>query len=148
MIVISGGVRPATPPLVMDVSPREILENLARSHTAAHREVTHARASLLAAEGVANTVIAAELSMSPASVVTLRAGFLEEGVAKIGRVRPGRGRKPEIPHETIDMAVRLTRETTPEGETHWRCRSTAKVAGVSPPRSSGSGRPAGSNLIW
>ena len=125
-------MRHATPPLGMDEGQREILEKLAKSHTAAHREVTHAKALLLAAQGVANTAIAAQLSVSPASVVTWRARFAEEGVATIGRVRPGRGRKPEIPQETIDEIVRLTQETTPEGETHWSCRSMAKVAGISP----------------
>ena len=132
VIVISWGMRPATPPLVMDEGQREILEKLARSHTAPHREVTHARALLLAAQGMANTAIATQLSVSPASVVTWRARFVDEGVAKIGRVRPGRGRKPEIPPETIDEIVRLTQETTPEGETHWSCRSMATVAGISP----------------
>ena len=132
VIVVSWGMRPATPPLVMDEGQREILEKLARSHTAPHREVTHAKALLLAAEGLANTAIAAQLSVSPASVVTWRARFVEEGVAKIGRVRPGRGRKPEIPQETIDEIVRLTQETTSEGETHWSCRSMAKATGVSP----------------
>jgi len=131
-IVVSWGMRPATPPLKMDEGQREILEKLARSHTAPHREVTHAKALLLAAQGVANTAIAAQLSVSPASVVTWRARFVEEGVAKIGRVRPGRGRKPAIPKETIDEIVRLTQETAPEGETHWSCRSMAKAKGVSP----------------
>jgi transposase len=125
-------MRPATPPLEIEEGQREILEKLARSRTAPHREVTHAKALLLAAEGLANTAIATELSVSPASVVTWRARFVEEGVAKIGRVGPGRGRKPEIPQETIDEIVRLTQETTPEGETHWSCRSMAKAAGVSP----------------
>ena len=131
VIVVSWGMRPATPPLEMDEGQREILEKLARSNTAPHREVTHAKALLLAAQGVANTAIASQLSVSPASVVTWRARFIEEGVAKIGRVRPGRGRKPEIPQATIDEIVRLTQETTPEGETHWSCRSMAKAAGVS-----------------
>ena len=108
-------MRPATPPLVIDEGQREILEKLARSQTAAHREVTRAKALLLAAQGIANTAIAAQLSVSPASVVTWRARFAEEGVAKIGRVRPGRGRKPEIPKATIDEIVRLTQETTPDG---------------------------------
>ena len=102
VIVVSCGMRPATPPLVMDESQREILEKLARSHPAPHREVTHAKALLLAAEGLASTAIARQLQVSPASVVTWRVRFVEEGVTKIGRVRPGRGRKPEIPQETID----------------------------------------------
>ena len=44
-------------------------------------------------------------------------------------IRAGRGRKPTIPAEKIDEIVRLTQESTPEGETHWSCRSMAKAAG-------------------
>ena len=132
VIGVSWGMRLATPPLAMDEGQRVILEKLAKSHTAAHREVTRARALLLAAQGVANTAIASQLQVSPASVVTWRARFVEEGVAKIGRVRPGRGRKPVIAQATIDEIVRLTQETTPKGETHRSCRTMAKVVGLSP----------------
>ncbi len=91
--------------------------------------MARAKALLLAYEGVAITAIATQLQVSPASVVAWRNRFVEEGVAKNGRVRAGRGRKPTIPAEKIDEIVRLTQESTPEGETHWSCRSMAKAAG-------------------
>jgi transposase len=117
---------------VMDEGQRAILDKLAKSQSAPHREVARAKALLLATEGVANTAIAAQLQVSPASVTAWRARFVTEGVAKIGRVRAGRGRKPTIPKETVDEIVRLTQESTPVGETHWSCRSMAKAAHVSP----------------
>jgi hypothetical protein len=46
--------------LAMSESQREILERLAASQTAAHREVQRARVLLLAADGVANAQIATE----------------------------------------------------------------------------------------
>jgi hypothetical protein len=116
----------------MSDAQREILESLAKSQTAAHREVTRAEALLLAADGLASTAVAYEVGVSPSSVVAWRSRFAEEGLAKLGRVRPGRGRKPQIPAEKIDEIVRLTQESKPEGETHWSCRSMAKAAGVSP----------------
>ena len=125
-------MRPPTPPLKMNKGQRAILERLAKSHTAPHREVARAKALLLASEGMANTAIATQLQVSPASVVAWRSRFLEDGVAKIGRVHAGRGRKPTIPAEKIDEIVRLTQVSTPEGETHWSCRSMAKAADVSP----------------
>jgi transposase len=115
----------------MNQGQRAILEKLAKSHVTPHREVARVKALLLAHEGVANTAIATQLQVSPASVVAWRNRFVEEGVAKIGRIRAGRGRKPTIPAEKIDEIVRLTQESTPEGETHWSCRSMAKAAGVS-----------------
>jgi transposase len=111
---------------------REILESLSKSLTAAHREVIRAKALLLAADGVANTAIAARLGVSPASVASWRERFAAEGLPKIGQVRSGRGRKPQIPAEKIDEIVKLTQSSKPPGETHWSCRSMAKAAGVSP----------------
>jgi transposase len=111
---------------------REILENLSRSRTAPQREVSRAKALLFASQGMANTAIAQRLEVSPASVVAWRDRFAEEGVAKLGRVRPGRGRKASIPAETVEEIVRATLHERPPGETHWSCRSMAKAKGVSP----------------
>jgi transposase len=125
-------MRAASPALVMSDGQREILESLSKSRTAPHREVTRAKALLLAADGVANTAIAADLGVSPTSVVGWRSRFAEEGLTKFAKVRSGRGRKPHIGADKIDEIVRLTQEGKPEGETHWSCRSMAKAAGVSP----------------
>src|SRR3979490_1442547 len=125
-------MRAPSPALAMSDAQREILENLAKSRTAPHREVTRAKPRLLAAQGAANTAIAKELGVSPSSVVAWRSRFAEEGLTKFAKVRPGRGRKVQIPGLKIDEIVRLTQETKPEGQTHWSCRSMAKAAGVSP----------------
>jgi transposase len=125
-------VHPPTPPLVMDDGQRAILEKLAKSQSAPHRDVARAKALLLATAGVATTAIAAQLQVSPASVTAWRARFVSEGVARMGRVRTGRGRKPTIPKETVDEIVRLTEESAPPGGTHWSCRSMAQAAHVSP----------------
>ena len=115
----------------MSDGQREILESLSKSLTAPHREVIRAKALLLAAEGIANTAIAARLGISPGSVAAWRKRFAEEGLAKIGRVRAGRGRKPKIPADKIDEIVKLTQNSKPPGETHWSCRSMASASGVS-----------------
>jgi len=124
-------MRPASPALVLKDGQREVLEALARSPTAAHREVVRAQALLLAAEGKANTAIAGQLRASPTSVAFWRERFANEGLMKFAQVRKGRGRKPEIPQEKIEEIVRRTQEERPEGETHWSCRSMAKATGVS-----------------
>jgi transposase len=124
-------MRPPTPALVLEDGQREVLEALAKSTTAAHREVMRAKALLLASEGLANTAIAAQLGVSAYAVTAWRERFGSDGLAKFAQVRKGRGRKPEIAQEKIDEIVRLTQESRPEGETHWSCRSMARVAGVS-----------------
>ena len=108
-----------------------MLESLARSQSGAHREVVRAKALLMAADGVANTAIAASLSVSPASVKSWRDRFTEEGLVKLGQVRKGRGRKPSIPQSKIDEIIDLTQNYRPKGETHWSCRTMAAAAGVS-----------------
>jgi transposase len=111
---------------------RDVLETLSRTRSAAHREVVQARALLLAADGLANTAIGKRLGVSASSVSSWRTRFVEEGLAGLGVVRPGRGRKPSISDEQVADIVRTTLQETPPGETHWSCRSMANAKGVSP----------------
>ncbi len=113
-------------------SQRVILMTLSNSQAAPHREVRRAQALLLAADGIANTAIAKRVGVSPSTVGAWRDRFGEQGLAKFGQVRAGRGRKPSLSDEKIAEIVRATRQDTPPGETHWSCRSMAKAQGVSP----------------
>ena len=83
-------------PLVMSSGQREVLTVLARSSTAAHREVKRAKVLLMAADGVANSKIAATVGVTPMTVRSWRTRFAQEGLAKFAVVREGRGRKPGI----------------------------------------------------
>src|SRR4051794_14267203 len=121
----------AAKPLPMSESERATLEQLSRSQTAPHREVQRAKVLLLASDGVANIRISAELGVTPVTVRAWRARFLEDGLAKLGQVRDGRGRKGSISEEQVRAIVHDTQHTTPPGETHWSCRTMAKHAGVS-----------------
>src|SRR5450631_2289465 len=86
-------MRPGTPALEMSDGQREVLAVLSRSQTAPVREVQRAKALLLAADGMANSRVAAELRVSPATVAAWRVRFASEGLAKLGKVRKGRGRR-------------------------------------------------------
>jgi transposase len=119
-------------PLVMSAGQRESLAVLARSSSAARREVQRAKVLLMAAEGVANSTIAASVGVTPVTVRAWRDRFVSEGLAKLGVVREGRGRKPVLSAEEVEEIVRLTQHEKPAGETHWSCRSMAKQVGVSP----------------
>src|SRR5512135_2415532 len=119
------------PALVMSDGQRESLEVLARSQSAPHRQVQRARALLMAAGGVANTRIAAEVGVTPVTVRSWRDRFADEGLARLGEVRKGRGPKPSIPPETVEAIVEATLCSKPEGETHWSTRTMAKKFGVS-----------------
>ena len=110
---------------------RETLERLARARSIPHRQVMQARVLLLAADGVADAVIADEVGVTPTTVRAWRKRFAEDGLAGLEKIREGRGRKPSIPEETVAEIVRLTTTTTPPGATHWSCRTMAKKVGVS-----------------
>ena len=125
-------MRLPTAALPVDDGQRQVLERVARSGVAAHREVARARALLLAGEGVANTQIAAQVQVSPTTVKAWRERFAEEGLNAFGGVRAGRGRKPSISSEKVAEIVRATLNDKPEGETHWSCRTMARAQGVSP----------------
>jgi transposase len=124
-------MHPPVPALVLEEGQRDVLEVLARSSAAPHREVVRAQALLLASQGLANTAIAAQVGVSASSIVAWRERLAAEGLAKFAQVRKGRGRRPEIPQEKIDEIVKLTQESKPEGETHWSCRTMARATGVS-----------------
>lgn len=124
-------MRAPAPPLELLPGQRESLEVLARSRTAAHREVQRAKTLLLAADGVANTVIASQVGATAKSVRAWRERFEQEGLSQLAQVRVGRGRKPSISQAKIDEVVSLTLHTKPEGATHWSCRTMAERTGIS-----------------
>ena len=118
--------------LPLSPAQREVLERVARSSTAAHREVVRARVLLDAADGVGNKTVAVRHGVTPVTVRAWRTAFETDGLAKWGKVAPGRGRKAVIGAEKIAEIVELTTNTTPPGATHWSCRTMAEWVGVSP----------------
>src|ERR1700730_4958665 len=121
----------SAPPLAMSVGQRGALQVSARARSAQHRQVQRAKALLLAADGVANTRIADEVGVTAVTVRAWRNRFAEDGLAKLGEVRKGRGPKPSLPAEKVEEIVPATLHSKPKGETHWSTRSMAKHAGVS-----------------
>jgi transposase len=123
-----------TPAAALPVSDgqREALEMIARSQTAPFRQVQRARALLLAADGLANARIAEQVAVTVSTVRAWRARFAAEGLARLGVVRAGRGRKSVIAQEKVEEIVRLTLHEKPAGVTHWSCRTMAARSGVSP----------------
>jgi transposase len=86
----------------------------------------------LAAAGEANTRIAERLGVTVVTVRSWRTRFAQRGLADLGVIAAGRGRKPSISAEKVEAIVHATLHEKPAGETHWSCRSMAKAQGVSP----------------
>ncbi len=117
-------------PLVMSDAERGELEAMAAATSLPVRQVRQAKALLLAGDGVANAEIARQVGVKADSVRKWRKRFEIERVAGVGKVAPGRGRKPSIPAETIAAIVADTTSTTPADATHWSTRSMAAEHGV------------------
>lgn len=109
---------------------RERLEGMTRSRTLPSRLVLRAKIVLLAAEGLSNRAIGADLGIDFKSAMRWRNRFIAERFEGIERERPGRGRKPSIKVETVQAIVQTTLQVKPEHATHWSVRSLAKVTGL------------------
>ena len=84
-------------PLPLSDEQRSALERMARSSSLPHRQVTQAQALLWAAEGMANEEIGRRSGVDPDAVRRWRKRFDEKGVAGVGVIAKGRGRKAWLP---------------------------------------------------
>ena len=86
----------------------------------------------MAADGFANTRIAAEVQVSPATVAAWRERFAEDGLVNFSEVRPGRGPKPSIPAEKVEEIVRAHAARDAAGRDALELPDDGQGAGVSP----------------
>ncbi|MCA1737005.1 MAG: IS630 family transposase [Actinobacteria bacterium] len=117
----------------MDVSleARVELERMARSSVLPHRQVVQATALLALANGSSLRSTAKMVGTYPNTVAAWRDRFVEAGVAGVGVIAPGRGRKRVIPAATIAAIVHDTLHTVPEdGSSCWSTRTLGAKHGV------------------
>jgi transposase len=72
------------------------------------------------------------VGVNPRTVGAWRGRFAEDGLKKLGSVKPERGRKPVIPESKIQEIVELTQNSRPEAQTHWSVRTMAARTGGVP----------------
>ena len=104
------------------------LTRLARSKVTSVRLAQRARIILLAAQGLANKVIAVQLDVGRIQVSRWRERYAQARLAGIERDLP-RGAPPV----KVDVArlVELTTQSKPTAATHWSTRTMAQTLGVS-----------------
>ena len=133
--------------IVLSAEEREALTGWARSRTAAVRLAQQARIVLLAADGMTNNAISAELGIERTIVGRWRKRFAAERMAGIERDKPGRGRKATKRRHWARTIVKVTLETKPPNATQWSQRSLAEHLGIDKSMSSASGVPTRSGRI-
>jgi transposase len=120
---------PVAAAVVLEDDEREQLERWTRRRTSAQALAQRARIVLLAAEGLKNTEIAAELGITRGMAARWRARFGEHRLDGLtDEPRPGRPRT--VSDEKVEEVIVRTLETTPKDATHWSTRSMAKEAGL------------------
>lgn len=118
-------------PLAVTDEQRAALEQMARSTSAPHRVVVQAKALLLAADGVGTNEVARRCQTTNDSVRSWRRRFEAEGVAGVGRIAKGRGRRSWLPEGTVAAVVHDTLHNSPDdGSTHWTTRLMAARHGI------------------
>jgi len=115
----------------LSAAERREIEDLARRRRTAQGLARRARIVLLAAEGLENKMIAAELGATEDTVGKWRRRFAERRLEGLyDEPRPGAPRR--IGDDAIAETVRRTLEETPAEATHWSLRSMARASGYAP----------------
>jgi transposase len=118
-------------PLRLTPEQRAQLDQMARSGRVPHRNVVQAQALLMAADGVATNEVARRCGTTDTSVRAWRRRFEAEGIAAVGRIAKGRGRRSWLPAGTVAEVVRVTQHELPDdGSTHWTTRRLAERFGI------------------
>jgi transposase len=114
--------------IVLSAEQQEDLMRLVRSKRTSVRLALRARIVLLAAQGLQNKDIAAELDVGRVQVSRWRERYAVSSLAGIERDLP-RGAPPR----KVDAArlVELTTQHTPDNATHWSTRTMAEAMNVS-----------------
>jgi transposase len=115
------------PTIVLSDEEKAELTKLARSKMTSVRLAQRARIVLLAAQGLQNKDIAAELRVGRVQVGRWRDRYAQGGIEGIERDLP-RGAPPL--KVDVNQLVELTTQTTPAAATHWSTRKMGAVLGV------------------
>ena len=116
-------------PVILTPEEKEVLQSLAASRTAPHRQVQRSRLVLAAAAGKTNQAISEELGLGWRSVGIWRQRFVQERLAGLDdRPRPGKPRQYSDADRLRVIETACTRK--PAGETPWSVRTLAQATGV------------------
>lgn len=123
---------PPAPKLILKESERKQLLALTQHRATPQSIVLRLNIVLGAAEGIANHVLARDLSTSLPTVLLWRRRYESAGVAGVLEDRPRSGRPKQISAERETAIVEATIKTTPKDATHWSVRTMAASQKVSP----------------
>lgn len=118
------------PTVELTQEERSKLDQLANRPSTPQAHALRARIVLLAATGIRNDDIAAQLEVTSQTASKWRRRFVESGLDGLFDA-PRSGPPRSVLDEKVQEVVKLTLETTPAGATHWSTRTMAEKANVS-----------------
>jgi transposase len=118
-------------PIVLETDARQVLARHARGRSTPARVVLRSRIVLLAADGLQNKQIAAEMKIAPRTVALWRDRFLRFGIQGLLKDAPRPGRTPSIAEATIAQVIEKTTQSVPANATHWSRSTMAREMGIS-----------------
>src|SRR5260370_877245 len=110
---------------------RQKWEKQARGRSVSVRLAQRSKMILLAATGLSDLKIGAELGVKRQTVARWRSRFNRLGLPGIEKDAPRPGRKPKISAKRVKQIIRMTTREKPRDATHWSTRSLAQAAGIS-----------------
>ena len=119
------------PPLTLDVSEVQRLEQWVRAGSTPQQVVLRARIILMANAQEADVKIAHELKVQRRTVWLWRCRVAQQGIGTVWEIASGRGRKVRYDKACVARVVESTLQDKPRAATHWSTRSMAKAQGVS-----------------
>ena len=124
-----GALMPRRRPYVIELSDNEraVLESLARSYTLPYWQVTRAQMVLMAAEGMRNDQIAAQLRCGREVVSQWRRRFFEQRLAGL-RTGPGAAGRRLFPPQVRAEVIRLACERPADSAVPLARRSSSELA--------------------
>jgi transposase len=123
---------PPAPKLVLTDAARKQLEAISRHRNTPRGIVLRVNIVLGAAGGIANHVLARNLSTSLPTVLLWRRRYENDGLTGVLEDRQRSGRPKQISGEQEAAIVEATIKTTPKDATHWSVRAMAVSQKVSP----------------
>jgi len=113
------------------IEARRQLEKQMRGRSTPLRVAQRSRIVLLAADGLQNKQIAAQMGVTPRMAALRRGRFLAPGIDGLLKDAPRPGRTPKISATVVCEVIAKTTQSTPANATHWPRSTMARAMSIS-----------------
>src|ERR1017187_10221352 len=117
--------------IALPIETRRRLEKQMRGRSTPVRVAQRSRIVLLAADGLQNKQIAAEMGVAPRMIALWRGRFIAQGLEGLLKDAPRPGRTPAISATIVSEVIAKTTQRTPANATHWSRSTMARAMNIS-----------------